>query len=263
MPRIALGLEYDGARFAGWQRQLGLTTVQGAVEQALECVADHTVSCTVAGRTDAGVHAAAQVIHFDSDAPRTLRNWRLGANSYLPATVSVLWAEVVPVEFHARFSALARTYRYLILNRNSRSALAAGRATWIHRPIDAALMHTAAQGLVGEHDFTSFRALACQSRSPIRRVERIAVVRRGDWIEVTVTANAFLQHMVRNIVGLLVSVGWGDSPIERVAEVLAARDRTQNAATAPPEGLYLIGVRYPPEFDLPATAAPGLHAGWF
>ncbi|MBK6597952.1 MAG: tRNA pseudouridine(38-40) synthase TruA [Proteobacteria bacterium] len=262
MPRIALGLEYDGSQFAGWQRQPVLATVQGVVEAALERVADHVVGCTVAGRTDAGVHAAGQVIHFDSDAPRSERNWRLGANNYLPTNVSVIWARAVAPEFHARYSALRRTYRYLILNRDSRSALTAGRATWIHRPLDAARMHLAAQGLVGEHDFSSFRALSCQARSPVRRLEQIGVQRSGDWLDVTVTANAFLQHMVRNMVGMLIAIGCGDSPVERLATVLAARDRTQNAATAPPDGLYLLGVQYPPEFNLPAlgsgAAAPRL-----
>ncbi|MCB1624269.1 MAG: tRNA pseudouridine(38-40) synthase TruA [Pseudomonadales bacterium] len=255
MPRIALGLEYAGTGFAGWQRQSALTTVQGVVESALGRVADHAISCTVAGRTDAGVHATAQVLHFDSDAPRTERNWRLGANNYLPHTVSVVWAQRVPTEFHARYSALSRSYRYLIVNRNSRSGLAAGRATWIHRPLDAVVMHAAAQGLVGEHDFTSFRALSCQARSPVRCIERIEVVREGDLLRVAVTANAFLQHMVRNIVGLLIAIGCGDAPVERLARVLEARDRTQNAATAPPDGLYLVGVRYPAEFSLPAPTS--------
>jgi tRNA pseudouridine38-40 synthase len=255
--RFAAGLEYDGRAYSGWQFQPGLATVQDVVQRAFSRVADSPVECVCAGRTDAGVHAGAQILHFDSDARRSERAWRLGANTYLPDDVSVLWVREVPVHFHARFSATARSYHYLILNRDSRPGLATGRATWERRPLDARRMHDAAQALVGEHDFSAFRAIECQARSPVRRVERIGVTRESEWLRLEVTANAFLHHMVRNIAGLLMAVGQGDSPPERVAQVLASRDRKTNAATAPPHGLYLVAVRYPGEFGLPrATAAP-------
>jgi len=255
MPRFAAGLEYDGRAYSGWQSQPGLNTVQDAVQRAIARVADAPVECTCAGRTDAGVHALEQVVHFDSDAARSERAWRLGANTYLPQDVSVAWVREVPGHFHARYAALARSYRYFIFNRDSRPALAAGRATWERRPLDAGRMHAAAQALLGEHDFSAFRAIECQAKSPLRRVASIAVARQGDWVRIDITANAFLHHMVRNIAGLLLTIGHGESPPERVATVLATRDRRQNAATAPPDGLYLAAVRYPPEFGLPVAAA--------
>ncbi|HEU5137358.1 MAG TPA: tRNA pseudouridine(38-40) synthase TruA [Steroidobacteraceae bacterium] len=257
MPRFAAGLEYDGRAYSGWQYQPGLQTVQDAVQRALSRVADAPVACVCAGRTDAGVHALAQVVHFDSAAVRSERSWRLGANSYLPNDVSVAWVREVPEQFHARFSATARSYRYVIFNRDSRSALAAGRATWERRPLDAARMHAAAQVLVGEHDFSAFRAVECQAKSPFRSVERLDVTRSAEWLTLEITANAFLHHMVRNVAGLLMSVGHGESPPERVVAVLASRDRKTNAATAPPDGLYLSAVRYPVEFGLPGAAHIG------
>jgi tRNA pseudouridine38-40 synthase len=255
MARIAAGLEYDGRAYSGWQYQPGLHTIQDVVQCAFGRVADAAVACICAGRTDAGVHALGQVVHFDSDAPRSERAWRLGANTYLPEDVSVTWVREVAPHFHARYGALARSYRYVILNRDSRSALAAGRATWERRPLDAPLMHAAAQGLLGEHDFSAFRAAECQAKSPLRRVERVKVTRRGDRVVLEITANAFLHHMVRNITGLLLSIGHGESPPERLRAVLATRDRRQNAATAPPDGLYLAEVRYPAEFGLPGVPA--------
>jgi tRNA pseudouridine38-40 synthase len=261
MPRFAAGIEYDGRAYSGWQFQPGLATIQGALEGALSRVADSPVECVCAGRTDAGVHALAQVVHFDTDAVRSERGWRLGANTYLPGDVSVAWLREVPAHFHARFGALARSYRYLILNRSSRHALSAGRATLERRPLDAARMHDAAQLLLGEHDFSAFRAIECQAKSPVRRITRLRVVRRGEWVVLEVTANAFLHHMVRNIVGLLMSVGIGESESDRVASVLAGRDRKASAPTAPAGGLYLAAVRYPAEFGLPeepAQAAAGL-----
>jgi tRNA pseudouridine38-40 synthase len=255
MARLAAGLEYDGKSYSGWQFQPGLQTVQDVVQRALSRVADAPIDCVCAGRTDAGVHALAQVIHFDSGAMRTERAWRLGANTYLPPDVSLVWVREVPEQFHARFSATARSYRYVILNRDSRPGLATGRATWERRPLDAERMHAAAQGLVGEHDFSAFRAIECQSRSPVRLLERIDVTRNAEWVTIGVTANAFLHHMVRNIAGLLMSVGSGDSPPGRVAAVLATRDRKANAATAPPDGLYLAAVRYPAEFGLPGAGS--------
>jgi tRNA pseudouridine38-40 synthase len=255
MARYAAGLEYDGRAYSGWQYQPGLDTVQDQAQRALARVADSPVECTCAGRTDAGVHASGQVLHFDSDAARSEHAWRLGANTYLPDDISVLWVREVPEQFHARFSATARSYRYVVLNRDSRPALATGRATWERRPLDAALMHDSAQVLVGEHDFSAFRAIECQSKSPVRLVERVAVTRNCEWLHLDITANAFLHHMVRNVAGLLMSVGQGESPPERVAQVLASRDRRTSAATAPPDGLYLVAVRYPAEFGLPSQSA--------
>jgi len=255
MARFAVGLEYDGRAYCGWQFQPALNTVQDVVQRAFARVADAPVDCVCAGRTDAGVHAFGQVVHFDSDAARSERGWRLGANSYLPADVSVAWVREVPAQFHARFSATARSYRYLIFNRDSRGALVAGRATWERRALDASRMHAAAQVLLGEHDFSAFRAIECQAKSPLRRVDTLNVTRRAEWVSLTITANAFLHHMVRNVAGLLMSVGRGESASERVAAVLAGRDRKANAATAPADGLYLEAVRYPSEFGLPPNPA--------
>jgi tRNA pseudouridine38-40 synthase len=254
MARFAACVEYDGRAYSGWQYQPGLHTVQDVLQGALSRVADSPVECVCAGRTDAGVHAMGQVVHFDSDAARTERGFRLGANTYLPADVSVVWLREVPAHFHARYAATARSYRYVILNRDSRPGLAMGRVTWERRPLDVARMHESARCLIGEHDFSAFRAIECQAKSPVRRVEDLAVARDHDWVSITITANAFLHHMVRNVAGLLMSVGMGESPPGRVPAVLAGRDRKINAATAPPDGLYLAAVRYPAEFGLPTAA---------
>lgn len=256
MQRIAVGLGYDGSAYAGWQAQPQQPTVQGVLERALSAVADEPVQLTCAGRTDAGVHALGQVAHFDTRAQRTARSWVLGANSALPPDVAVTWARPVPAHFHARFGAEARTYRYLILNRLARGALSAARATWVHRPLDHERMAEAAGALLGEHDFSAFRAAECQARSPVRRMERILVERHGDWVVIEATANAFLHHMMRNIAGLLIAIGRADAPPQRAQEVLAGRDRRRNAATAPPHGLYLLAVRYPAAFALPAGTPP-------
>ncbi len=255
MARFAVGLEYDGRAYSGWQYQPGLHTIQDQVQRALSRVADAPIEVVCAGRTDAGVHASGQVIHFDSEAARSERAWRLGGNTYLPNDLALVWVREVPGHFHARFSATARSYRYDILNRDSRPGLVSGRATWERRPLDAALMNECAQVLLGEHDFSAFRAIECQAKSPVRRIEHIAVSRIDDWVRVDITANAFLHHMVRNITGLLMAVGQGESPASRVATVLASRDRRTSAATAPPDGLYLAQVRYPAEFGLPAQSA--------
>ena len=226
--------------------------VQSVVEAALTSVADHSVEVTAAGRTDAGVHASMQVVHFDTQAARTERGWVLGATTNLPAQVSALWAREVPEAFHARYSAIARTYRYVILNRIPRPALAADRVCWVRDPLDADRMRTAAAHLLGEHDFTSFRAAECQARTPMRQLHEIAVVRTGEHITLTVRANAFLHHMVRNIAGVLIAIGSGERPTDWAAEVLAARDRTKGGVTAPPGGLYLAGIRYTPSLGLPS-----------
>jgi tRNA pseudouridine38-40 synthase len=254
MTRIALGLEYDGTCFHGWQVQERAVSVQAIVEQALSFVANHPVSVTAAGRTDKGVHAAMQVLHFDTEAIRSERSWVLGANANLPGDVSALWAQPVPASFHARYSATARSYRYFILNRRTRAALARHNVCWIKESLDHERMHVAAQVLLGEHDFTSFRAAECQSRTPMRRVLAVGVERRGELIELAITANAFLHHMVRNIAGVLIAVGQGKRSPHWVAEVLAARDRTRGGITAPAAGLYLAAVRYEESLALPSEA---------
>jgi tRNA pseudouridine38-40 synthase len=256
--RIALGIEYDGRGFHGWQTQRhGVRTVQQAVESAVSSVADQSVGLVCAGRTDTGVHGIGQVVHFDTAAQRTPRNWLLGINANLPADVNVTWAQPVAGDFHARFSATGRAYRYLILNRAARSSLLAGRATWVHRPLDAERMHAAGQALLGTHDFSSYRALACQAKSPVRELRELTVRRHADLIELSVSANAFLHHMVRNIAGVLMTIGRGDRPVTWAAEVLALRDRTLGGVTAPPDGLYFARVEYPAVFAIPAPPPVG------
>jgi tRNA pseudouridine38-40 synthase len=266
MPRIAIGLEYDGSDFAGWQSQCHARGIQSVVEEGLAAVANHKVEVVAAGRTDAGVHAAIQVVHFDTDAIRTERSWMLGATANMPKQVSVLWAREVPEGFHARYSALARSYRYVILNRAPRPALTNDRVSWVRDPLDEKRMHEAAQYLVGEHDFSSFRAAQCQSRTPMRNLHRIGVQRQGELVILTVTANAFLHHMVRNIAGVLIAIGTGERPVDWTAQVLAHRNRKLGGVTAAPGGLYLAGIRYaaalklpsePAAFSLDAPAGPG------
>jgi tRNA pseudouridine38-40 synthase len=253
-----VGIEYEGSAYAGWQAQSSVSTLQCVFEQALARVAAEPVSLTCAGRTDAGVHATGQVAHFDTHAARSLRGWVLGANSELPRDASVAWAMPMPGHFHARYCAEARTYRYLIANRLARPALLCGRAAWIHRPLDHLRMHEAAQSLLGLHDFSAFRAADCQAKSPVRRMERLEVDRHGEFVVIEATANAFLHHMMRNIAGLLIAIGRGDAPVEFAREVLSGRDRTRNAATAPAAGLYLLSVRYPAAFAVPAPRAPAV-----
>jgi tRNA pseudouridine38-40 synthase len=249
--RIALGVEYEGTAYAGWQAQASLPTLQRITERALASVAAEAVTLTCAGRTDAGVHALGQVAHFDTHAQRSIRAWVLGANSALPPDVSLSWALPVPAHFHARYSAEARTYRYVILNRLARRALWASRAAWIHRPLDHERMGEAARSLLGEHDFSAFRSSECQAKSPIRRLERISVERHGDRVVIEATANAFLHHMMRNIAGLLVTIGKAERDVTWAGEVLEGRDRSKGAPTAPAAGLYLLAVRYPRAFGLP------------
>ena len=229
--------------------------MQERLETAIAAVADETVEVVCAGRTDTGVHATGQVVHFDTTATRTGRSWLLGVNSNLPDDVSVAWAQTVSDEFHARFSATARHYRYRILNRLQRSALHRRRAWWVHQPLDAAAMHRAAQQLVGEHDFSAFRAAGCQARNPVREIFAIGVDRDGDWVTLAVSANAFLQHMVRNLTGTLVRVGTGDASEDWVAAVLTGKTRTAAGVAAPPHGLTLVKVDYPDGFGLPQVAA--------
>ena len=252
--RIALGLEYDGSRFHGFEHQSAQRTVQGEIETALTRIAASPVRVVCAGRTDAGVHALGQVVHFDTGASRPAHAWVRGTNTYLSPDVAVLWARFVDKDFHARFLALRRRYRYVIVNRSTRPALLAGRAAWEHRRLDARLMQLGAQHLAGEHDFSSFRAAGCQARHPVRRVQRIEVLRIGEKIVIDVHANAFLQHMVRNIAGTLMAVGSGEHDPVWVASVLAARDRKSGGVTAPPGGLYLVGVDYPEATGIPAVS---------
>ncbi|MEX2122433.1 MAG: tRNA pseudouridine(38-40) synthase TruA [Woeseia sp.] len=253
--RIALGIEYDGTAYNGWQRQRSGTGVQALLEQALTNVADAPVEAVCAGRTDAGVHAEAQVVHFESEAPRTKRNWVLGVNSQLPPDINALWAEFVAADFHARYSARSRTYRYLILNRPARSSLYRDRAWWIHRPLDANRMHEAARYLHGAHDFSAFRAAGCQALTPHREVYALTIERHGEWLVVTVRANAFLQRMVRNMVGVLVAIGAGDEAPGWAGAVLESRDRTRGGIAAPAQGLTLIDVEYPASTGIPPSGS--------
>lgn len=259
--RIAMGIEYDGTAYNGWQKQRVGRGVQDVLERAVLRVADEPVETFCAGRTDTGVHATAQVVHFDTDAVRSERSWLLGVNSNLPDDVSVSWVRPVDEEFHARYSATARHYRYLVLNRLQRSALYRHRAWWVHQPLDEDRMNEAAALLLGEHDFSAFRAAGCQARTPMRELTRLEVRRHGDWLALTVSANAFLQHMVRNITGLLVAIGSGEFGPARAREVLASRDRKQGGVTAPAQGLTLVAVDYPREFGLPTAAVGALLPG--
>ena len=258
--RLALGLEYDGRGYAGWQHQGHARAVQTVVEEALARVADHPVRITAAGRTDSGVHATLQVIHFDTEVVRTPRGWLLGTNSNLPPDIALQWVQPVGEGFNARRSALARTYRYVIDNRMPRPALGHGRATWERRPLDAALMHTAVQPLLGEHDFSAFRALSCQAKSARRRIDEVRVWREGDLVQFEIRANAFLHHMVRNIAGSLLEIGAGEQAVGWLDTLLHERDRQVAGATARPDGLYLIDVEYPAEFGLPRGRPPLLSA---
>lgn len=254
--RFALGVEYDGSDFLGWQRlsppgEAGDATVQQALETALSFVADGQVDTVCAGRTDAGVHAACQVVHFDTDATREPRGWVLGATSRLPPSISIRWCVPVAGDFHARFSARARRYRYSILNRAVRPALGRQYLGWERRPLDAGAMHRAAQALLGENDFSAFRTVHCQAPHARRELQEIEVRREGDKVHVEVQANAFLHHMVRNIVGSLLPVGRGEQPEAWIAQLLAGRDRTLAGPTAPPTGLVFLAPKYPAQWDLP------------
>jgi len=248
--RIALMVEYDGSQYHGWQAQNGLRTIQQMLERALSNVADEDVSVVCAGRTDTGVHATHQIIHFDSEKERTVRSWIHGANSFLPKDVCVKWGREMPESFHARYSALSRRYRYVIYNAPIRPGLLRCNVTWQYRQLDHRLMHEASQHLLGEQDFTSFRSVECQSKTPMRNVHSLQVTRKGDLILIDITANAFLHHMVRNIAGVLIAVGSGRKPVVWVNEVLLAKDRKLGAETAPPYGLYLVEVVYPSEFNV-------------
>lgn len=252
MHRVAAAVEYLGADYHGFQAQTsGVKTVQQCLEFALSAVANEPVGVVCAGRTDAGVHATEQVVHFDTLAERPEKAWVLGTRAKLPFDISVRWARPVVPQFHSRFSAQSRTYRYLISDRATYSALTHRHITWSRKALDVNVMRDAGQALVGEHDFTSFRASQCQARSPVRNIEYLHVARRGELIVVEVKANAFLHHMVRNIVGVLMAIGAGEAPVSWMTDVLDAKNRSAGGITARPNGLYLVNVGYPERFGLP------------
>lgn len=253
--RYALVVEYNGSNYQGFQKQQSAShTLQQRLEQALSAVAEHPVTLVCAGRTDAGVHATAQVVHFDTTAQRPEKAWRLGVNSHLPSSIRVRAAKAMPWHFHARFSALARTYRYLIYSSRTSPALLQDQVGWTRYPLNLSSMQAAAEYLIGEHDFTSFRAKNCQAKCPIRDIQHLSLTPFGQMIVLEIKANAFLQHMVRNIVGSLIDIGRGHKPVAWIQTVLAAKDRAQAAATAPSSGLYFVAVDYPPEFTFQPLA---------
>ena len=252
--RIAAILEYDGSNYSGWQRQEQIRSVQGIVEEALSRVADEPIQVTVAGRTDAGVHAVGQVIHFDTSAVRSDYSWVRGTNSNLPSDVAILWAGPVQDGFHARYSATGRHYHYIILNRPVRPTYLAQRVTHEYRPLDVQRMQQGARHLLGEHDFTSFRATECQAKSPVRELRALEVLRQDGFIHIRAHANAFLQHMVRNLAGVLMTIGAGEHEPDWAKDVLEARDRKAGGVTAAADGLYLVSVTYPPTAGIPDLA---------
>ncbi len=258
MTRWAAAVEYVGNAYAGWQSQPAQPSVQAALEAGLSKVAAHPLQVTAAGRTDAGVHACGQVIHFESDARRNPLAWVLGANNNLPNDISLRWIQAVPSDFHSRHSAFARGYRYVMHNQRARSALLTDRAARVHLRLDEGLMQAAAQALLGTHDFSAFRAAGCQSRTPIRQLSTANVWRRDDFVVLDIRANAFLHHMVRNIVGSLIEIGLARQPVSWMGEVLESRDRRRAGTTAPACGLYFIGPEYPQRFGLPSPPVP-----WF
>ena len=246
--RISLGIEYDGSQFCGWQRQHHVASVQQAVEEAVSSVANAPVRVYAAGRTDTGVHAMEQVAHFDTSTERDAKAWTTGVNTYLPASVSVLWARPVGKDFHARNSARARRYRYIILNRGTRPALLNRRVTWVFRSLNQATMQEAANYLQGTHDFSSYRALSCQAKSPVRTIYEINVTRQGEFVYIDVCADGFLHHMVRNMAGVLITIGKGERDASWSQTVLQHRDRTLGGVTAQADGLYLVKVQYDTEY---------------
>ena len=242
--RVALGIEYNGSQFFGWQRQSHAVSIQQCVEEAITKVANTPVRVHVAGRTDTGVHATEQIVHFDSETERDFKAWVMGVNTYLPKSIAVLWALRVADDFHARFSAQSRRYRYVILNRPVRPALLDQQVTWVHRPLNHVNMSAAARHLVGEHDFSSYRALACQAKSPVRTVHEIMISRLDEFVFMDIHADGFLHHMVRNIAGVLIMIGTGEHSTQWSKSVLVMRDRTRGGITAQAAGLYLVKVQY-------------------
>jgi tRNA pseudouridine38-40 synthase len=253
--RLALGISYNGQAFEGWQSQTSGRTVQDRLEAALAQFTTHPVSTLCAGRTDAGVHGLMQVVHFDTPLERPVASWVRGPNRYLPPDIAVQWAHAVPTEFHARASAVARRYAYILLESPVRPSLEAGRVGWVFRPLDAEAMRDAASRLLGEHDFSSFRASSCQALSPVKTLRHIAVSRRGAYWRFEFEANAFLHHMIRNIMGCLVDIGQGKHPPQWMSDVLAARHRAVAAPTFSPAGLYFLGPVYDARWGLPDRTA--------
>ena len=251
--RVALGVEYEGAHFCGWQSQTNGCGVQDSVENAIAKIAEHSIRIHAAGRTDTGVHAMMQVIHFDTEANRPDSAWVRGVNAFLPSTVRVLWAKIVVNEFHARFSATQRSYQYLLANQQTAPAIKVQQAGWYHLPLDLAAMQEAIGYLQGEHDFSAFRASECQANSPVRTLNAASIKAHGDYILFNFSANAFLQHQVRNMVGALIYVGNGKNPPMFIKELLERKNRTLSPPTFSPNGLYLVGVEYDKKFDLPCT----------
>ena len=249
--RIALGVEYDGSQYFGWQSQAGGHTVQDALQAALSGIANELITIVAAGRTDTGVHAQEQVVHFNTNVARPLTAWVRGVNALLPNSIAVLWAHTVSEEFHARFSAQARSYRYLLINRSVRNAMQHGKAGWFHAPLNVEKMREAAQHLLGEHDFSALRAAECQAKSPIKNLAQLDIKKQGNAIVFDLSANAFLHHMVRNIIGCLVYVGKGKHPPQWMREVLEGRERSLAAPTFAPDGLYLRRVTYDVKWELP------------
>jgi len=254
--RIALGVEYDGSAYYGWQRQKDVTSVQRVVEKALSKLANEPITVQCAGRTDSGVHGTGQVVHFDTTAVRGERSWTLGINTYLPDDIAIRWVKYVPDDFHARFSATARRYRYIICNTALRPAILAKGLSHYYQPLDVDLMQQTTQYLIGVHDFTSYRALHCQAHSAVRDLHHLSIRRQGNFIIVDIKANGFLHHMVRNIVGTLIKIGEGSQPPVYAQQVLDAQDRAQAPTMAKAGGLYLVEVDYPEVFELPRPA-PG------
>jgi len=250
--RIAMGVEYDGSHFVGWQSQREGETVQQNVESALSKVANHPVKIFCAGRTDTGVHANEQVIHFETTANRKNYSWLSGCNTYVPKSISIVWAVEVPESFHARFSATQRTYRYTILNRKIRPSILNNYVSFISYPLDEVRMQKAAQHLLGTHDFTSYRTVNCQAKSPVRTLQKLDVIREGEFIHLDLQADGFLHHMVRNIAGVLIKIGSGNANIDWSKEVLEHRNRCLGGVTASSKGLYLKKITYPDEFNLPS-----------
>lgn len=261
MKRVVLGLQYDGSPWQGWQTQPSGLTVQDRIEAALGRFSCARQQTHCAGRTDAGVHALAQVVHFDTTVERDAASWVRGVNAFLPPSIAVRWATEVPAVspdgFHARFSARARTYQYLLYNHRVRAPLLEGRVGWVFRPLDIAAMQEAADMVAGTHDFSAFRSMQCQARSPIKTLRPIEISRRADFVMLRFEANAFLHHMVRNLVGSLVFVGKGKAPPAWLADVLASGDRHRAAPTFSPDGLYLAKIDYDAAWGLPREAAPG------
>ncbi|MDT8363379.1 MAG: tRNA pseudouridine(38-40) synthase TruA [Nitrosomonas sp.] len=253
--KIALVLEYDGRGYCGWQKQSARPSIQSELESALSRIACQPILTVAAGRTDAGVHALYQVVHFETEVIRPMTAWVRGVNALLSPTLSVLWAKEISHNFHARFSAIGRTYRYYLLNRPVRPGILKGKVGWIHDPLDLRLMQAAARLLVGIHDFSAFRSAECQAKNAVRQIYKLEITQQGQLLIFELRANAFLQHMVRNIVGSLVYVGKRRYPVEWIQMVLTGRDRALAAPTFSPDGLYLAGVHYPDTWHLPAIDA--------